>query len=165
MVTFTGYVRDQADGTATESLFLEHYPGMCEREIEAVCDQARQRWPILDTLVVHRVGELHLTEQIVYVGVTSAHRGDAFDAGENTVWFSGTLAKGLMILQSFVRDPRAASSHYQAAINQDATTGGCPEQMRPLLERGRRFIAASQSSYTAFLYASSLAPVGTVPER
>lgn len=103
MVTFTGYVRDQADGTATESLFLEHYPGMCEREIEAVCDQARQRWPILDTLVVHRVGELHLTEQIVYVGVTSAHRGDAFRACEFIMdvlktrapfWKRETLADG-----------------------------------------------------------------------
>src|SRR5690606_41807330 len=57
MVTFTGYVRDQADGTATESLFLEHYPGRCEREVDTVCEQARQPRPTLDTLVVHSVGE------------------------------------------------------------------------------------------------------------
>ena len=103
IVTFVGYVRDYAPDTPTDTLYLEHYPGMCEREIEAVCDQARQRWPILDTLVVHRVGELHLTEQIVYVGVTSAHRGDAFRACEFIMdvlktrapfWKRETLADG-----------------------------------------------------------------------
>lgn len=103
MVTFVGYVRDQADGTPTQSLFLEHYPGMCEREIEDVCAQARARWAILDTLVVHRVGELALTDQIVYVGVTSAHRGDAFQACEFIMdvlktrapfWKRETLADG-----------------------------------------------------------------------
>lgn len=82
IVTFTGYVRDYAPNSPTETLFLEHYPGMCEREIEALCSQARERWNILDTLVVHRVGALRNTEQIVFVGVASAHRSEAFRACE-----------------------------------------------------------------------------------
>uniref|UniRef100_UPI00334295DD molybdenum cofactor biosynthesis protein MoaE n=1 Tax=Castellaniella defragrans TaxID=75697 RepID=UPI00334295DD len=82
MVSFIGTVRDYAPGEATRSLFLEHYPGMCEREIQALCDTAAQRWSILDTTVVHRVGELALGERIVFVGVASAHRGDAFRACE-----------------------------------------------------------------------------------
>lgn len=82
IVTFVGYVRDYAGNTPTESLFLEHYPGMCERELENLCQQAKQRWDIIDCIIVHRVGELNLTEQIVYVGVSSIHRGHAFRAAE-----------------------------------------------------------------------------------
>lgn len=82
LLCFIGYVRDYNPESATASLFLEHYPGMCEREITAICETAKQRWPILDYCVVHRVGQLNLTEQIVFVGVTSVHRGDAFAAGE-----------------------------------------------------------------------------------
>ncbi|MBV6272948.1 molybdenum cofactor biosynthesis protein MoaE [Alcaligenaceae bacterium CGII-47] len=82
VVNFIGTVRDYAEGTATESLFLEHYPGMCEREIEALCATAQRRWRILECSVVHRVGELHRGEQIVFVAVASAHRGDAFRACE-----------------------------------------------------------------------------------
>lgn len=81
-VSFIGYVRDHAEHMQTVSLYLDYYPGMCEREINELCAQAKQRWDILDTLVVHRVGELQLSEQIVYVGVSSAHRGDAFKACE-----------------------------------------------------------------------------------
>lgn len=81
-VNFIGYVRDHAEHMQTASLYLEHYPGMCEREIQELCTQAKQRWDIIDTLVVHRVGELHLNDQIVYVGVSSAHRGAAFQACE-----------------------------------------------------------------------------------
>lgn len=80
IVAFTGYVRDYAPDAPTHTLFLDHYPGMCEREINALCDTARSRWDIADCRVVHRVGELHHTEQIVYVGVASAHRGQAFQA-------------------------------------------------------------------------------------
>lgn len=79
-VTFTGYVRDYAPDAASCSLFLEHYPGMCERVIADLLDQAYSRWPILEATVVHRVGELLAGEQIVFVGVVSVHRGDAFDA-------------------------------------------------------------------------------------
>lgn len=82
VVSFIGTVRDYAEHAATESLFLDYYPGMCEREIETLCTTAQTRWRILDTTVVHRVGELHLGEQIVFVAVASAHRGDAFRACE-----------------------------------------------------------------------------------
>jgi molybdopterin synthase catalytic subunit len=103
MVTFTGYVRDYAGNAATRSLYLEHYPGMCEREIEALCSTAQARWNIHETLVVHRVGELRLKEQIVFIAVASAHRGDAFKACEYIIdalktrapfWKRETLANG-----------------------------------------------------------------------
>ncbi|HLR12541.1 MAG TPA: molybdenum cofactor biosynthesis protein MoaE [Burkholderiaceae bacterium] len=82
IVAFTGYVRDYTPEAPTHSLYLEHYPGMCEREITELCETAMQRWDILDCLVVHRVGELDHTEQIVYVGVAGAHRGQSFRACE-----------------------------------------------------------------------------------
>ncbi|MYN14916.1 molybdenum cofactor biosynthesis protein MoaE [Pusillimonas sp. TS35] len=82
LVSFTGYVRDYTPDTPTHTLFLEHYPGMCERELHALCATARARWDVQDCLIVHRVGELHNTDQIVFVAVASAHRGDAFRACE-----------------------------------------------------------------------------------
>lgn len=103
IVTFTGYVRDYATDAATHSLFLEHYPGMCEREIESLCENAKSRWDIDDCLVVHRVGELSNAEQIVFVAVAGAHRGDAFRACEYLIdalktrapfWKRETLADG-----------------------------------------------------------------------
>jgi molybdopterin synthase catalytic subunit len=103
LVHFLGMVRDYSPDSGSRSLFLEHYPGMCEREIQSLCDQARQRWDILDTLVVHRVGELPLADPIVFVGVASAHRGDAFRACEFIIdalktrapfWKRETLADG-----------------------------------------------------------------------
>ena len=81
-VHFVGTVRDYSPQAGSRSLFLEHYPGMCEREIQSLCEQATRRWNILDTLVVHRVGELPLGDPIVFVGVASVHRGDAFRACE-----------------------------------------------------------------------------------
>jgi molybdopterin synthase catalytic subunit len=103
IVTFTGYVRDYASDRPTQSLYLEHYPGMCEREIEALCATALQRWRIEEVLAVHRHGELHQADQIVFIGVASAHRGDAFAACEFIIdalktrapfWKRETLADG-----------------------------------------------------------------------
>ena len=103
LVTFTGYVRDYAEGQNTHTLFLEHYPGMCEREITEICTQAQQRWNVPEPVVVHRVGELGNAEQIVFVGVASAHRGDAFRACEFIIdalktrapfWKRETLSNG-----------------------------------------------------------------------
>lgn len=82
LLSFVGFVRDFSPTETTTILELEHYPGMCEREIQQLCDTAQQRWDILDVKVVHRVGRLHREEQIVYVGVCSAHRGQAFLACE-----------------------------------------------------------------------------------
>lgn len=82
IASFVGVVRDLNDGDNVSSMFLEHYPGMTERQLEKICAEASTRWRVIDTLVVHRVGELKPTDQIVLVVVTSGHRGDAFAACE-----------------------------------------------------------------------------------
>jgi molybdopterin synthase catalytic subunit len=80
VASFVGTVRDVNDAAAVSAMTLEHYPGMTEKALEAIVAEARARFDILDALVVHRVGTLQPTDQIVLVAVTSAHRGDAFDA-------------------------------------------------------------------------------------
>ena len=82
IASFIGTVRDVNEGTGVATMTLEHYPGMTERALEDICAQARQRWDILDALVVHRHGDLAPGDQIVLVVVTSAHRGEAFAACE-----------------------------------------------------------------------------------
>jgi len=80
VVTFIGTVRDVNDDAHVLQMTLEHYPGMTEKALDAIVAQARQRFDIYDALVIHRVGELRPSDQIVLVAVTSAHRGEAFDA-------------------------------------------------------------------------------------
>jgi molybdopterin synthase catalytic subunit len=92
VASFIGTVRDLNDGSDVNTLTLEHYPGMTERALEAICTQARQRWQILDVVIVHRVGELRPMDQIVLVAVTSAHRGEAFRACEFVMDFLKTQA-------------------------------------------------------------------------
>ena len=82
VASFIGCVRDMNEGDSVGLMYLEHYPGMTERELEKICAEARGRWDILDTLVIHRVGELKPLDQIVCVVVTSAHRGESFSACE-----------------------------------------------------------------------------------
>jgi molybdopterin synthase catalytic subunit len=82
VASFIGVCRDANDGDAVSTMTLEHYPGMTERELEKIVDEARRRWDVIDVLVVHRVGELRPTDQIVLVVVTGAHRGEAFAACE-----------------------------------------------------------------------------------
>ena len=82
IITFTGIVREMASGPGLLAMELEHYPGMTEQALHAIIVQARSRWPLLQTRVIHRVGDLDLGDQIVFVGVTSAHRGAAFEACE-----------------------------------------------------------------------------------
>ena len=72
IVTFVGYVRDYAPDAPTETLFLEHYPGMCERELEDIAATARARWNLAGTVIVHRVGALSRNAQIVFVAAASA---------------------------------------------------------------------------------------------
>jgi molybdopterin synthase catalytic subunit len=79
IVTFTGTVRDLADG-GLQAMTLEHYPGMTESEIEAIVATAQARWPLTAVSVIHRVGRLQPLDNIVFVGCASAHRGAAFDA-------------------------------------------------------------------------------------
>src|SRR3954454_23951910 len=80
IATFVGVVRDLTDDASVSALTLEHYPGMTEKALEAIVAEARERFDIRDALVVHRVGTLPPTDQIVLVVATSAHRGEACDA-------------------------------------------------------------------------------------
>ena len=82
VASFIGVVRDANDGSDVASLTLEHYPGMTEKALEEICAQALARWDILETLVIHRIGALVPGDRIVLVGVSSAHRGEAFEACE-----------------------------------------------------------------------------------
>ena len=80
--SFVGTVRDRNEGDAVASMELEHYPGMTERSIEAMVEEAHRRFDILGARVIHRVGLLQPLDQIVLVAVTSAHRGQSFQACE-----------------------------------------------------------------------------------
>lgn len=82
VASFVGTVRDMNDGTGVAEMELEHYPGMTEKALEQIVEQAKARWNIFDALVVHRVGPLKPLDQIVLVAVTSAHRGESFAACE-----------------------------------------------------------------------------------
>lgn len=80
VVGFVGYVRDYNDGDPVAGMWLEHYPGMTEKALTGIVEQAMARWPLLDVQVLHRVGQLDPGEPIVFVGVASAHRQAAFEA-------------------------------------------------------------------------------------
>jgi molybdopterin synthase catalytic subunit len=82
LASFLGLVRDVNDGSGVCEMTLEHYPGMTEKALEAIVVEAKARWQIFDALVIHRVGRLLPTEQIVLVAVSGAHRGESFAACE-----------------------------------------------------------------------------------
>ncbi len=82
VASFVGLVRDTGDGTGISGMRLEHYPGMTEKSLAGIVEQARGRWAVLDATVIHRVGDLKPGDNIVLVAVASAHRGDAFAACE-----------------------------------------------------------------------------------
>lgn len=92
VVTFTGLVRGEADGRALKSLTLEHYPAMTEAELARIEAEARKRFDLADSLVVHRFGELVPGEQIVLVVTLSAHRQVAFAAAEFLMDYLKSLA-------------------------------------------------------------------------
>jgi len=92
VVTFLGTVRDMNDGTQVKGMTLEHYPGMTEKALQEILDQAKARWDIYQTLVIHRIGSLLPEDQIVLVVVTSAHRGEAFSACEFIMDYLKTAA-------------------------------------------------------------------------
>lgn len=77
---FVGTLRDFNEGDNVSSMTLEHYPGMTEKYLEKISKDAAARWDLLDTLIVHRVGDLHPNDPIVLVAAWSAHRKDAFEA-------------------------------------------------------------------------------------
>jgi molybdopterin synthase catalytic subunit len=92
VVSFLGTVRDMNDGSQVKAMTLEHYPGMTEKALQEILDQAKSRWDIHNTLVIHRVGSLMPEDQIVLVAVTSAHRGEAFAACEFIMDYLKTAA-------------------------------------------------------------------------
>jgi molybdopterin synthase catalytic subunit len=80
VAVFIGIVRDLNDATEVHTLTLEHYPGMTEKALAGIVAEAKRRWDVYDALVIHRVGALKPTDQIVLVAVSSAHRGESFAA-------------------------------------------------------------------------------------
>ncbi len=82
IVNFVGIVRgfDEKNNNVIDSMTLEHYPGMTELEIEKIIRQGCQRWDITGVTVIHRVGKLLPSDQIVFVGVSAKHRQNAFDS-------------------------------------------------------------------------------------
>ena len=92
VVTFTGLVRDLEKNASINSLTLQHYPGMTESLLQEIVDQAQQRWDLIGVTVIHRVGELLPSDQIVFVGVASQHRADAFEAAQFVMDYLKTKA-------------------------------------------------------------------------
>ena len=92
VVFFIGRVRDTNYARDVKSISLEHYPGMTEKVLQQILDEAKARWELIAARIVHRVGELHVSDQIVFVGVTSVHREHAFAAAEFLMDFLKTQA-------------------------------------------------------------------------
>jgi molybdopterin synthase catalytic subunit len=92
VASFLGLVRDINEGQDVSAMTLEHYPGMTEKALADIVDQARARWDVMDACVIHRVGPLRPTDPIVLVAVASGHRGDAFAACEFIMDFLKTRA-------------------------------------------------------------------------
>ena len=80
LVTFTGLVRDMAQGADISHMTLEHYPGMTEKLLAEIEAQAQARWPLEASRIVHRHGRLAAGDRIVFVATASAHRQAAFDS-------------------------------------------------------------------------------------
>lgn len=92
IVSFVGLVRDINDGADVSTLTLEHYPQMTEKALQEIVDEAKQRWDVIDVVVIHRVGTLQPTDQIVLVAISSAHRQAAFSACEFVMDYLKTQA-------------------------------------------------------------------------
>ena len=130
VAVFVGTVRDRNDGQGVSRMELEHYPGMTERSIEAMIDEAHRRFDIRAARVIHRVGPLLPQDQIVYVGVTSAHRGEAFQACEFLMdylktqapfWKKETTPDGARWVDARVSDDEALKRWGIVACNAEPT--------------------------------------------
>ena len=113
IVFFTGLVRDFNQGNDVTGLFLEHYPTMTEKALEKIVQQAKDRWPINRVRLVHRVGQLYLADQIVFVAVSSQHREAAFDGcrfimdylkNQAPFWKKETTTKGDVWVEALEKD-------------------------------------------------------------
>ncbi|MDR3391767.1 MAG: molybdopterin synthase catalytic subunit MoaE [Sulfuriferula sp.] len=92
VASFVGLVRDINDGSTVAAMSLEHYPAMTEKALRDIAAEAAQRWQIIDATIIHRIGDLYPTDQIVLVAVASMHRHDAFAACEFIMDFLKTSA-------------------------------------------------------------------------
>lgn len=79
-VSFIGTMRDFNEGESVQCMTVEHYSGMTEKHLEKICEDAYQRWDLIDTLILHRIGDIQIADSIVLVCVWSAHRAEAFEA-------------------------------------------------------------------------------------
>jgi len=118
VAAFIGVARDLNDGKSVATLSLEHYPGMTERALDGIVVEARMRWRLIDALVIHRIGALKPTDQIVLVAVTGEHRGEAFAACEFIMdylktrapfWKKETTSSGERWVEARCSDDQAAS--------------------------------------------------------
>lgn len=92
LVTFVGLMREMNEGDQVSRMVLEHYPGMTEKALTAIAEEAAARWDLQGIRILHRVGELKPQDPIVLVAVTSSHRGDAFRACELLIDYLKTRA-------------------------------------------------------------------------
>jgi molybdopterin synthase catalytic subunit len=131
VAAFVGTVRDVNENAEVATMTLEHYPGMTERALAGIVDAAKSRWDIVDALVIHRVGALKPADQIVLVGVTSAHRGEAFAACEFIIdylktrapfWKKEDTAAGGRWVEARASDDEAAA-RWQATRERAADSG------------------------------------------
>ncbi len=127
--SFLGTVRERNDGSSVASMELEHYPGMTEKSITAMMDEAKKRFDIFAARVIHRVGLLHPEDQIVFVAVTSAHRGESFKACEFLMdylktqapfWKKEVTPEGARWVDARVSDDQALARWGIEASNSDA---------------------------------------------
>ena len=113
VVSFVGLVRGESHGEALTSMTLEHFPGMTERELTRIADEARARWKLDGVIVVHRVGALKPGERIVMVATASGHRQSAFEAAAFLMDYLKTRAP------CWKRELRASGEHWVEARGSD----------------------------------------------
>jgi len=128
IASFVGTVRDINEGSGVTELFLEHYPGMTEQALSDIAVEARSRWRLIDTVIIHRVGPLRPTDQIVLVMASSAHRGDAFAACQFIMdylktrapfWKKEQTAGGTRWIEARESDDQAAARWVDARESDD----------------------------------------------
>ena len=118
VVSFVGMVRGESHGEALTHMTLEHFPGMTERELERIANEARKRWTLNDVAIVHRIGDLAPGDRIVLVVTAAAHRQAAFEAAEFLMDYLKTKAP------FWKRELRASGEHWVEARESDEKAAG-----------------------------------------
>ena len=127
IVFFSGLVRDFNQGKDVTGLYLEHYPAMTEKALAKIIEEAKSRWPLSRVRLIHRVGQLYLSDQIVFVGVSSSHREAAFEAchfimdylkKKAPFWKKETTKKGDWWVESLDKDVKALDKWQEQSPNE-----------------------------------------------